>query len=206
MQQLNNKLIRAYLLLLLGNFLAALGITVCTVADMGVDPLTVLYQGMAKLFSVDLGVASIIVNILLIVICIVIDKKSIKLGTIFTVLSFSYILSILTYFIVPILDNDNIFIQWAYILCGIITMGIGFSTSIYANVGPSVLDVLLGLVLSISGKGIRICKMYIDIISLILGYLLGGSIGIGTVLSIILMGTVYESNLKFLKKHLKWYI
>lgn len=204
MQQLNKKTYKAYALLLLGNFMAALGITVCTVADKGVDPLTVLYQGIAKLFSVDLGMASIIVNIMLIIICVCINKNSIKAGTIFTVLTFSYMLGILIKVIPPIITSDSLLVQYVYLILGIVIMGVGFSTSIYANVGTSVLDVLLGLMVELSGKGIRLCKMGIDIMSLISGYLLGGSMGIGTVASILLMGTVYDTNLKLLTKYLKW--
>lgn len=195
------KILKGYGILLYGNILAALGVTLATIADKGVDPLTVVYQGVAKLCNVDLGASAVIVNIILLCICLLLDRKCIRVGTIFTVVTFSYLLSAFINLLVPIIIPSNGLMEWLCLLLGIILMGVGFSTSMLAKVGPSALDLLLEVVVAKTPVSLKVCKMTIDASSVIIGGLLGGSIGLGTVVAFLLLGTVYDINIKAVKKY-----
>lgn len=190
-----------FLVLLLGNGIAALGIALCTIAEKGVDPLTVLYQGTGNVLDIDIGVAVVVVNLVLLLVCVLMSRSSLKFGTLFTIVTFSSMLSGFINTLMPIMGTDNNIVRWIYLIIGTIFMGIGFSTTMYAKVGPSVLDVLLGLLLDKVNVSVKVCKMGIDICSLTFGYLLGGTVGIGTVLAFLITGTVYDLNLKVLHKY-----
>lgn len=195
------KILKGYGILLYGNTLAALGVTLGTIANKGVDPLTVVYQGVSNVCNVDMGVSSVIVNIVLLCICLLLDKKCIRIGTIFTVLTFSYLLSAFISALVPVLIPTSSFMEWLCLLLGIVLMGVGFSTSMLAKVGPSALDLLLEVVVAKTPVSLKVCKMSIDATSVVLGTILGGSIGLGTVVALLLLGTVYDINIKVVSKY-----
>lgn len=196
---MNKKYFLKLSLLLSGNIFAAFGVFLCSISHKGVDPITVLFEGIMNTFNVSIGVASLIFHSTLVVICYLIDKKSIKFGTIFSIISFSLCLnlfmtrySLLTFF-------AQTKAAWVFLIFGIIFMGIGFSIGIFANIGYNTADIALNILTSKTKLNIKICKSIIDFTCATLGFILGGRIGIGTVLCVIFVGIIYSTTLNLLE-------
>lgn len=192
--------IQRVLILTLGNIVAALGVSLCALAGKGVDPLTVLYQGVCNVTGFEIGLASFSVNIFLLVICLILDRTSIKSGTIISMVTFSVFLNFFFEHIGTVLSGRAPFLLWIYLMLGIVLMGIGFSTAIFARVGTNCLDVVLEIVMDKTRFSMKICKSMVDFVSVVLGVLLGASFGIGTVFCVLLVGVIYTWNMSLLDR------
>ena len=96
--------------------------------------------------------------------------------------------------------NSNIFLQIAYVTIGIGLVGAGSAIYITCGLGPGPRD---GLMTSIHKRtGIRISRvrLAIELTVLIIGKLLGGTLGIGTAMFALFIGASIATNLNFVSK------
>ncbi|MFI3238528.1 MAG: hypothetical protein R3Y47_10965 [Lachnospiraceae bacterium] len=197
---MNTKYFMKLALLFLGNLSAAFGVFLCVASQKGADPITVLLDGIMKTCNVQIGIAVIILHTVLIIICSLFDRKSIKSGTIFSIFTFSISLNFFIANYLNLIIPKNIFLSWSLLLFGIVFMGVGFSVGIFANIGCNTADISLNILSTKTGLGIKTCKNILDLAYTLLGIILGGTFGIGTLLCVLLVGSVYSSTLQLLEK------
>ncbi len=186
------------IVLTLGNIVAAIGVSLCALAGKGVDPLTVLYQGICNITGFEIGLASLSVNIVMLIMCLIVDRRYVKSGTIISMFTFSIFLNYFINSIRTVFTGDTAIHSWMYLALGIILMGVGFSTCIFAGIGTNCLDVVLQILMDKTKLSMKRCKIIVDFTSAVLGVLLGAKFGIGTVLCVILVGVIYTYNTRLL--------
>lgn len=179
-----------------GSLLRGLGCGLLIVANVGSDPITTFNVGFAKLLKVEPVVTFIITNLIFIILLLFLDKKKIGIGTVFSTLMISQgvlIASLLN----PYLQGVNEYVIFAI---AIIISAIGISMYADANIGISALD---GCVFALHDKikiPIRYAKIGMDILFLLFGFLMQSQIGIGTIISLIVMGPLVDLFYKIIKK------
>ena len=90
---------------------------------------------------------------------------------------------------VPILPTpDNLLVQILQVFCGVILIGIGSSMYLTANLGPGPRDGWMTGIQRVTGIPIGRVRITIEVSVLIIGTLLGGNLGLGTVLFAITIG------------------
>lgn len=197
---MDKKYFLKLLVLLSGNICAAFGVFLCTVSHKGVDPITVFLQGLTNTLNVSIGSAVLIFHGVLMIICFALDRKSIKFGTIFAVLSFSLSLNLFMTRYSLLSSFENTATAWIFIIVGIVFMGVGFSIGIFANIGYNTADVLLNILTLKTKLSFKLCKSTIDLCCTVFGIMLGGRFGIGTILCVLFVGSIYSKTLKSLEK------
>ncbi|MFI3213978.1 MAG: YitT family protein [Lachnospiraceae bacterium] len=190
-------------ILLGGNICAAFGVFLCISSGKGADPISVLLNGLMNTFPVSIGIAVIILHGILMIICYIFDRKSIKLGTILSIISFSISLDLFMSQLTTFALLAHLSFPWFMLLFGILFMGIGFSLGIFANIGCNTADIALNILSSKTNFDIKKCKWILDATYTIIGVILGGTIGLGTILCVLFVGTVYSTTLKILEKNFK---
>lgn len=130
--------------------------------------------------------------------CVLLDRKSIKLGTILCIFIFPYFLNYWSKILEVVIQNSSYSVLLLGI--GILLTGIGFSFTIFSDLGPSCIDLLLTIVVKKLGVKIKIVKILLDSIFTILGFMLGAKIGIGTILCVALIGIIYEITINILNR------
>ena len=80
-------------------------------------------------------------------------------------------------------------LRWVYLLGGILLNGVATGAYIGAGLGPGPRD---GLMMGLAGRGysIRVARTAIELMVLLAGFLLGGTVGIGTLLYAVSIGPV----------------
>lgn len=187
-----------FMFFIVGNIIAACGIILCLNSNLGIDPLSTFYSGVANLTKFNFGYAAFLVNMGLLLICLLFDKRSIKIGTILCNFIFPYFLN---YWgnILSGLSQYNV--HYTLLLStGILLTGIGFSFTIFSDLGPSCIDLLLTILVKKSGMKIKTVKIFLDFTFTLLGLMLGAKIGIGTILCVALIGVIYETTINILNR------
>lgn len=152
-------------------------------AKLGLDPWDVFHQGLSRQFGLAIGTWVIIVGIVVVLLWIPL-KETPGLGTISNVA----IIGLVMNFSLGVLPHPHsIILRWIFLGASIIFIGMATGMYIGAGLGPGPRD---GLMTAISAKGysLRVVRTCIEATALIAGWLLGGSVGIGTLIYALSIG------------------
>ena len=160
-----------------GLVLFGLGIALMVDADIGLSPWQVFHQGISEKMGIPLGTVVIIVGLFVLALWIPLRER-IGLGTIGNVLIIGVVLD-LALWLSPVGD----LVLWQQIVmmaAGVAMIGVASALYIGAGLGPGPRD---GLMTGIARRGYRIgvVRTAIEVTVLVVGWLLGGTVGIGTV-------------------------
>ncbi len=170
--------------LILGLWLFGTGEAFLIDASIGQSPWTVLADGLAKTLNMSIGETTFLTSIVVLLFWIPLKRRP-GLGTVMNILVIATAIDVMT----PLLPTPtNIVAQTVEALFGILLVGVASALYITCNVGAGPRD---GLMTGLNEKtGIRVGRVRtgIEIVVLTIGWLLGGVVGIGTLLFALLIG------------------
>lgn len=181
-------------ILLIGLIIAHLGISLFLLAELGTDTFTVFIQGLARTFNLSVGTFHVIVLCILLIIMLLMTKGYVKPGTILCAFCGGPIIDFFTWLLNDFINADSTL--WWRIICmilGCIILSIGMSIVIKSNAGTGPND-LIAIILTdkLRKFQFRWVRMTCDLCFVILGYFLGGTVGIGTVVGAFLTGPLVQ--------------
>lgn len=198
------KLIKRLIVFFIGMIIIQIGVALFLKMNMGSDPFTVFNQGLGFLLHITTGRANIIILICLTIIIILANKHYINIGTVICVFGVGPVIdTALKLFSNLPVAHYNVIIKIIILVCTSFVIAIGFSILSAANLGFAPNDSIYFIVsekTKCQYKWVRICT---DICYLIIGYLLGGVVGVGTIISAILTGPFVQFCLPYGKKFVK---
>lgn len=169
-----------------GNWLYGTGEALLITADIGQTPGTVLAQGIQNLTGDSIGWTSFYISVGVMLLWIPLRLK-VGIGTVFNIILVSVSIDVMT----PLMPTpDSYGISIVQVLVGIFVIALGSAFYIPSNLGPGPRDGLMTGFHFRTGIPIGRVRFGIEAILLVSGWLLGGSVGLGTVLVTILIGEV----------------
>ena len=183
--------------LLGGLFLYALGIVVTMNAHIGYAPWDVFHVGVAKTVGISIGNASIIIGLIVVIIAVIFGEK-IGIGTIFNMLLIGVFLDILLKLhIIPIANNFFFGIIMMVVGLFIISLASYFYIGSAFGAGPR--DSLMVAITRKTGFPVGVCRGTIELLAALVGWKMGGMIGMGTIISAFVIGFCVQVTFKLLK-------
>ena len=181
------RLRRRVVQLVAGLVLFGLGIGLMLQSGLGVPPWDVLHQGLAEQFGLTVGAWSIIVSFLVLLAWLPFSERY-GLGTLLNALIIGVIIDLAVY-IFP--EPESVWLDAVMLCAGILTIAVASGMYIGANLGPGPRD---GLMTAISRRGysVRRTRWAIEIVVLIVGVLLGGTFGVGTIAFALFIGPLVQ--------------
>ena len=191
-----NTLIRDFLVIQIGFALFGLSIAMLIRSNLGTSPWAVLEVAFSKLTGITPGRMSIIVGFVVLVGALALREK-IGWGTLSNIL-FIGLWEDMFLGMIPSVEAD-LLIQASMLLAAIFIMG--FASAIYIGVdaGAGPRDSLMLALHRTTGVSIRLARGAIEIIVVFVGWLLGGPLGIGTVIFALLIGPSVQWAFKLFK-------
>lgn len=175
--------------LLGGSFLLGIGVGICNVAGWGMDPLSVLADGVARTASFSFSISSYLIYLLLAGAGWGLDRRQVTLWSF--VSPFATSLGIEAAMrVLPAMRVSAVSL-FCY-LAGITVMSLGIALTIRADLGKSPYDAFIFALMPRVGKGYAVIRWGLDAVWLVAGALLGGVWGLGTVLALGLIGKLTE--------------
>lgn len=164
--------------LLVGLFLFGLGDALLVNANIGVSPWTVLAQGLTIQSGWGLGFATFIISAVVLGLWIPLRQVP-GIGTIANIT----IISIVLEYAPPMLPTPDTLL-WQVVMCvtGVLVTGFGGAIYLIANLGPGPRDGLMTGLQRVTDFPIAYIRIGIEVSVVCLGWLLGGTAGLGTVL------------------------
>jgi uncharacterized membrane protein YczE len=154
-------------------------------SDLGLDPWDVLHQGLAIRTGIPIGAVTILVGAIVLVLWVPLGQRP-GIGTIANVILVGLALDA-TLAMLP--APTDLGVRWICLIAGIVLNGIATGAYIGAALGPGPRD---GLMVGLANRGhsVRAVRTAIELTVLGVGWLMGGTVGIGTVLFAVSIGPI----------------
>lgn len=169
-----------------GLFLFALGIVITIKANIGYAPWEVFHVGLAHSAGFSIGVASIIAGVVIAAIVTAFGEK-LGLGTIFSmILTGVFIDLIIMINIIPM--AESFLVGLIMLIVGLFVVSIGSYFYIKSAFGAGPRDNLMIVLNRKTRLPVGVCRSIVELAVTLVGWLLGGMVGIGTVVSVVIIG------------------
>ena len=167
-----------FFFLCFGLTLFGLGEGLLIVSFMGASPWSVLAQGISLNVNLSIGTITLLISLGVLVLWIPLDQK-LGMGTIFNALIIAIMIDLCIKF-VP--TPSTYFHQIILAVISVITVGIGGGIYLVSNLGAGPRDGLMIGLQKISNLPIALVRAALEISAVSIGWYLGGTVGIGTLL------------------------
>ena len=178
----------ALIVLLVGLTVAHLGVTLFLLSELGTDTFTVFIQGLSVVFGLTVGTVHVIVLCILMVVMLLTTKGYVKPGTVVCAFCGGPIIDFFTWLFGNYINGDSsIVIRAVSMVAGCVILSAGMSIVINSNAGTGPND-LVAVILSdkIEKVEFRWVRVGCDLFFVVLGFLLGGTVGVGTIVAVCL--------------------
>jgi len=162
----------------------SLGIVLTLKANIGYAPWDVFHAGFANKTGLSFGIAAIIIGLVILIIVTLLGEK-LGLGTILN----TVLIGLIVDFIFPYIpEMDNLAAGIIMLVAGHFTVSIGTYFYIKSAFGVGPRDNLMVVLTRKTKLPVGLCRFIIELLTTGFGWVLGGPVGIGTVISVFAIG------------------
>nr|WP_296031566.1 hypothetical protein [uncultured Dorea sp.] len=181
--------------------LVGIAVALFLASGLGSDSIGLLCDGIRHVLPVSFGNASLLYNLLIIVVAFIVAKENLGLGTVVYALVSGYFIDFYGYVIELLKVNENIMaVRILSFIIGQCCLSLGLAILIQLKLGMNALDAVLYKIQEKSKLPYAGLRTGCDISYVILGTLMGGTFGIGTICSVLLTGTMVSKIIKVIEK------
>ena len=154
-------------------------------AGLGVDPWDVFHQGLSRRLGLGVGTWAVIIGLIVLSLWIPLRQRP-GVGTVCNVVVVGVVIDIMLAVFAP---PHQIVVRWVLLLAGVVLNGVATAAYIGAGLGPGPRD---GLMTGLAARGhsVRVVRTAIELTVLGAGWVLGGTVGIGTVIYALSIGAL----------------
>jgi uncharacterized membrane protein YczE len=166
-----------------GLILYGISSSLLVLAGLGLDPWDVFHQGLSRTFGLAIGTWAILVGLVVLLLWIPLRQRP-GIGTVSNVVLVGLTMNVVLGHVHP---PHALPIRVAFLLVGVLLNGIATGAYIGAGLGPGPRD---GLMTGLAARGhsIRLVRTGLEVTVLAIGWLLGGTVGVGTVVYALAIG------------------
>ena len=198
MKRSGKELLLRVVILLVGLVIAHLGVTLFLLADLGADPFNVLIQGLFRTLSSHVslpflthGNVHMAICFLIILVLLVVDRSYVKIGTLLCMICGGPIIDVFSWLLSPLFAVvPAMAFKVAMLAVGCVILAFGMTMVIKSDAGTGPNDLVAVVISDKSRQKFSIIRVIVDFSFVVIGFLLGGHFGVGTIICAFLVGPV----------------
>lgn len=182
-------------LLLIGLWIAHLGVTLFLQTNLGSDPFNVFVQGLFRAIpwpawaGMTHGRVHLLVSLLIMVVLLVVDRSYVGIGTVLCMALGGPIIDVYTLWLSPSLNETlPLAVRVPMLAVGCVILAFGMTIVIRSQAGTGPNDLVAVVLSDKSGKPFGPVRIGVDLTFALVGFALGGVVGIGTIICAFLVG------------------
>ena len=182
-------------LLLIGLWIAHLGVTLFLQTNLGSDPFNVFVQGLFRAIpwpewaGMTHGRVHLLVSLLIMVVLLVVDRSYVGIGTVLCMALGGPIIDVYTLWLAPFLNETlPLAVRVPMLAVGCVILAFGMTIVIRSQAGTGPNDLVAVVLSDKSGKPFGPVRIGVDLTFALVGFALGGGVGIGTIICAFLVG------------------
>jgi uncharacterized membrane protein YczE len=180
------KILVKIIRLAIGLFLYPTGIVMTVNANLGLSTWDVLHQGLGKTFGITMGQASILLRVLILITTSFFGER-LGWATLANIVCIGVLLDVFMFHhVIP--TFSGIVPRFLELLLGIMIMALATYFYMSAELGSGPRDSLMVSIKKRSRRSVSVIRISIESIATVIGFFLGGKVGIGTVIMAVFFG------------------
>ena len=181
------------ILLLIGLTIAHLGVTLFLLADLGSDPFNVLIQGLFRFLPwpgfMTHGYVHMGVSFLIILVLLVVDRNYIRIGTLLCMFLGGPIIDVFTILLGGLINAQSAMaLRLVALVAGCVILAFGMTIVIQSKAGTGPNDLVAVVISDKTRWKFGVVRICVDVCFALAGFLLGGIVGLGTIICAFLVG------------------
>lgn len=178
------------LMTVLGVLTAGFSVGIFNFSMFGMDPFQVFAHGIWEYVNMGFGTFYAIVNLIMLVAIFFLDKTKIGLGTLINIFLLGYVVQFSSWLFTTLIPDPSLIIRIAALIIAIIIISFGSALYFTGDLGVSTYDAIALLMAEKKIAKFKYCRIATDLVCVIIGYLLGAVVGIGTLITALFMGPI----------------
>ena len=176
--------------------------TCCYVrAGLGGDSVAVFLEGLSTALGISLGTASWSLNIVLVILAFLMARKHIGWTTVYSCILTGSFIDLADAILDPVFSlSGALWYRWGIFLAGLLLLTAACALMIRFCPGMSILDAIVTRLSEKLRVSFRAVRMTIDTALMVSGLLMGGVVGIGSVVAVLGTGPLIQFFVQFGKK------
>ncbi|MBQ7734104.1 MAG: YitT family protein [Synergistaceae bacterium] len=206
---LNKETFCRLIILFCGLTIAHLGVTLFLLADLGADPFNVFVQGLRILLgltglSLTHGTVHMTICFVIILILLAYARNYIKSGTIICMLCGGPIIDFFVWILRGLaIEGSGLTVKLPVLVLGCVILAFGMTIVIRSEAGTGPNDLVAVVISEKGGFRFGITRVITDGLFVLVGFILGGKLGIGTIICAFLVGFVADFFMPYSNKLVK---
>lgn len=154
----------------------------------GVDPFQCLCSGLDNVIPIDFGTLYVIINAVLLLLVLALDKHYIGLGTLINLFLLGYVVEFSENAIYALMGDPSMALCIIYLIVGMVVLCLASALYFTADLGVSTYDAIALYLASKKIAPFRFIRIATDLCCVGIGFVFGYKPGVGTLLSAFFMG------------------
>jgi uncharacterized membrane protein YczE len=180
-----------------GLILYALGVVLMINANIGYAPWEVFHVGLADTIGLSIGISSIIAGVIIVILVTILGEK-LGLGTICSMVLTGVFIDVV-FFMNIIPKTNDLLTGIIMLIAGLFIIAIGSYFYIKSAFGVGPRDNLMIVLAKKTRLPVGLCRGMVEFLVTLIGWFLGGMVGIGTIISVIAVGFSIQIVFKIFK-------
>lgn len=164
--------------LCLGLVLFGLGEGLLIISTTGNSPWSVLAEGLSLDLDLSIGITTFFISVFVLSLWYFLKQKP-GIGTLMNILIIALMIDITLNFVEP---PSSIFLKYLLASISVLLVGLGSGIYLVANLGPGPRDGLMTGITNLTNFPIALIRAFLEISVVTIGWYLGGTVGIGTLI------------------------
>lgn len=190
---MNKSLLKRIAMVCIGVLLIGFAISLSVYANLGTDPCTCLNLGISGIIGMDFGTFLLLFNCIILVFTFLLARHLIGIGTIINMVSIGFLVDFFRGVFVYILPSQpSVLFRVFVMLCGIAILSFAAALYIYPQLGVSPYDSIGFILAERTHIQFRWCRIFCDVLAVLIGFLCGSIVGVGTVITAFCIGPLIK--------------
>jgi uncharacterized protein len=172
------------IILISGLWLFGTGEALLIKSNLGVSPWTVFAQGVSVQTKFSIGFSTFLTSMMVLLFWIPLKQK-LGLGTLLNAIVIALAIDVML-FVLP--TSNNSYVKFSEVLLGVFLVGLGSGLYLTCNMGPGPRDGWMTGIHQKTKVSVGKVRLAIEVFVLSIGWMLGGTVGVGTLIFAILVG------------------
>lgn len=183
-----NEFTRRVLMTISGVCICGLSVGLFSYSSCGLDPFQVFAHGLWNLTPLDFGTFYTILNIILIVVILLVDRSKVGLGTVINLFGVGYMAEFSEWMLRRWNDSPSLTLRIISLAIGVVVMCFASALYFTADLGVSTYDAVALIISQRTPLKFFYVRVACDLLCVLIGWIFGGTVGIGTIITAFFMG------------------
>lgn len=190
---MNKLLIKRIAMVCIGTLIMGFAVSLSVYAKLGTDPCTCLNMGVSSKIGMSFGTWQLIFNCTILIFTFFLARRLIGIGTVVNMVAIGYLVDFYNRILAHILPSEpTLLLRIICMCCGVTILAFTAALYIYPQLGVSPYDSIGFIVSERTHIQFRWCRIAYDIIAVIVGFLFGSVVGVGTIITAFCMGPLIK--------------